>query len=425
MTSTPHKSALVLPGGGARGAYQVGVLKAVAELVPRRSPNPFNILSGTSAGAVNSIVLASKARRFRVAVAELERVWANFRCHHVYRTDNLTMLKASLHWLSSIVLGGFIVGVPSSLLDNSPLRALLSRNVRFPRIQESLQHGWLDAVAVTAASYNSARSSSFFESAQPNEGWSRTRRVGIRAPLNLDHIMASIAVPMIFPPVDIGGEFFGDGAMRQATPLSPAVRLGADRILVIGVRDEIADNSIRESARHEPPSFAQIAGYMLDTLFMDGLYSDLERVTRINQVIDSVAPEHRGEPLKSMRPIDTMVIVPSKDIRRLAHEHRKALPFAVRALLRGIGGRRSSENRLLSYLLFERDFTRELIQLGYGDAMNVRDQLSDFVNGNEIPRLFAPHWVTDDLDLLSHPSSHRAGDGAYSKNAAPSPRKAP
>ncbi len=401
MADSQHKSALVLPGGGARGAYQVGVLKAVAELVPRGSPNPFHILSGTSAGAVNSIVIASKARRYRVAVAELERVWANFRCHHVYRTDNRTMLKASLHWLSSIVLGGLLVGTPKSLLDNSPLRALLSRNVRFPRIRESLDQGWLDAVAVTAASYNSARSSTFFEAAESAEGWSRTRRMGLPAALNLDHIMASIAVPMIFPPVKIHGEFFGDGAMRQATPLSPAVRLGADRILVIGVRDEIADTSTSAAADDvEPPSFAQIAGYMLDTLFMDGLYSDLERVTRINQLIDSVAPEHRGEPLSSMRPIDTMVIVPSKDIRVIAHKHRKELPFAVGALLRGIGGKRSSENRLMSYLLFERAFTRELIALGYEDAMNVKEQLQNFVLGNEIPRLFAPHWVTEDLDLL-------------------------
>ncbi len=391
-------SALVLPGGGARGAFQVGVLKAVADMMPRGSTNPFNIISGTSAGAVNAIVLATKARRYRVAVAELERVWRNFRCDQVYRTDNATMLKSSLHWFASIVLGGFIVGTPTSLLDNSPLRSLLSRNVRFPRVQQALDQGWLDAIAVTAASYNNARSSSFFECRSSREDWTRTRRAGVRAELNLDHIMASIAVPMIFPPVMIDDEYFGDGAMRQATPLSPAVRLGADRILVIGVRDELADT--RFEASPEPPSFAQIAGYMLDTLFMDGLYSDLERMTRINQLIDSVAPEDRGEPLNSMRPIDTMVIVPSRDLREVAHKHRKALPFAIRALLRGIGGRKSSENRLLSYLLFEQEFTRELIELGYQDAMRVKDELMDFVLGRSVPRLFAPHWVEQDLDIL-------------------------
>ena len=217
------KTALVLPGGGARGAFQVGVLKALSELLPKGSPNPFAVISGTSAGAINSVVLASKARRLAVAVAELEQVWGNFHCEQVFRTDNLTMLKSSLHWLASIVLGGFLVGMPKSLLDNAPLRALLSRNIRFPRIQDGIDNGCLEAVAITAASYASARSTTFFQASKESEGWSRTRRTGVRGNLNLDHLMASIAVPMIFPPVKVQGEFFGDGAMRQATPLSPAV----------------------------------------------------------------------------------------------------------------------------------------------------------------------------------------------------------
>ncbi len=396
------RTGLVLPGGGARGAFQVGVLKAIAEFMPRGSPNPFSVISGTSAGAVNSIVLASKARRFRVAVAELERVWGHFRCHDVYRTDHWTMFKSSLHWLAAIVLGGRLVGTPTSLLDNSPLRALLSRNVRFPRIQDSIDKGFLRAVSVTAAGYGSARSTSFFQGA-PNLGeWSRTRRIGVRTELHLDHIMASIAVPMIFSPVRIGGEYFGDGAMRQATPLSPAIHLGADRILVIGIRDETADKAPVATKPQKMPSFAQIAGYMLDTLFMDGLYSDLERMTRINQLVDSVAPEHRTASVAQMKPLDTMLIVPSQDLREIADRHRRELPVAIRGLLRGIGGRNASENRLLSFLLFEQAYTRELIRLGYRDAMNVRDQLEDFVLGRPVPRLFAPSWIKRDLSVL-HP----------------------
>ena len=390
----------MLPGGGARGAFQVGVLKALAELMPKGAPNPFAVLSGTSAGAINTVVLAGKARRFRFAVAELDRVWGNFRCHQVFRTDNLTMLKSSLHWLSSIILGGFLVGTPKSLLDNTPLRALLSRNVRFPRIQSAIDDGYLGAIAVTAAGYATARSTSFFQAASDRSGWARTRRIGVRGDLNLDHLMASIAVPMIFPPVQINGEYFGDGAMRQATPLSPAIHLGADRILVIGVRDETADKAPAPDRRQSFPSFAQIAGYMLDTLFMDGLYSDLERMTRINQLIDSVKPEHRNDSLSSMRAIDTMLIVPSEDLRVIAHRHRKQLPFAIRSLLRGISGRRASENRLLSFLLFEKAYTRELIDLGYHDAMKVKDQLLDFVTGAEVPRLFAPSWIQRDLSSI-------------------------
>ncbi len=391
------KTALVLPGGGARGAFQAGVLKAIAELVPKGAPNPFAVISGTSAGAINSVVLASRARRFQVAVAELERVWGNFRCHQVYRTGHLTMVIGILHWLTAIISGGLLVGAPRCLLDNSPLRELLSRNIRFSRIQDAIDGGYLDAVAITAASYASARSTAFFQAKEGTSGWSRTRRLGKRADLHLDHLMASIAVPMIFPPVQIDGEFFGDGAMRQATPLSPAVHLGADRILVIGVRDETADKAVKSNKPQTSPSFAQIAGYMLDTLFMDGLYSDLEHVTRINQMIDSVAPEHRTGSLARMRPIDTMVIVPSEDLRVIAYKHRRDLPFAVRALLRGIAGKDTSENRLLSFLMFERAYTRELIELGYRDAMKVKNELSDFVTGAEVPRLFAPSWIRKDL----------------------------
>jgi NTE family protein len=402
MDNKPNKpvTGLVLPGGGARGAFQVGVLRALADMMPHGSVNPFAVLSGTSAGAITSVVLASRARRFRVAVAELHRVWGHFRSRQVFRSDGWTMFRSSAHWLAALALGGNLVGTPRSLLDNAPLRALLSRNVRFPRIQDAIDRGYLKAVAVTAAGYSSARSTTFFQAAPGSGEWSRTRRIGIRRSLNLDHLMASIAVPLIFPPVRIEGEFFGDGAMRQATPLSSAIHLGADRILVIGVRNETGDPVGDPNLPQPLPSLAQIAGYMLDTLFMDGLYSDLERMTRLNQVIDSVPEDRRTGALRRIRPIDTMVVLPSRDLRELAIEHRTEMPLPVRALLRGVSGRsRESASRLLSFLLFEQGYTQALIELGYNDAMAVKDQLLAFVSGEDVPRLFAPDWVRKDLSL--------------------------
>lgn len=391
------KTALVLPGGGARGAFQVGVLKAIASLVPRGCHSPFPIISGTSAGAINSVVLASKARRFHVAVAELEHVWGHFESGKVFRDDSWTMLKSSLHWLTSIVLGGMLVGTPRSLLDNSPLRKLIETNMRFPLIDKAIKNGYLHAIAITAAGYDSARSTSFFQGVSNTREWTRKRRNGLRRVITLDHVMASVAVPMIFPPVLIDGQYFGDGAMRQATPLSPAIHLGADRILVIGIRDEMADPSPVPSLSKKSPSVGQIAGYMLDTLFMDGLYSDLERMTRINQLIDAVPEEHRSGALRHMRPVDTMVVLPSKDLREIAHKHRRSMPMTMRVLFRGIGGKSSNGNRLLSFLLFEKQFTRELIELGFNDAMRVKDELLRFVTGKKVPRLSAPSWVADDL----------------------------
>lgn len=395
-------TALVLPGGGARGAFQVGVLRAIAEICPHGCENPFPIISGTSAGAINSVVLASRARRFRVAVAELERVWGHFHSNQVFRSDSLTMLKSSLRWLGAIVTGGTLINMPRSLLDNSPLRALLSHNIHFPRIQESIDRGHLHAVAVTAAGYRSAKSKSFFQAAPNCRTWSRTRRAGIREEIHLEHLMASIAVPMIFPPVRLHGEYFGDGAMRQATPLSPAIHLGADRILVIGVRDEKAGSDPEISTPQSYPSFAHIAGYMLDTLFMDGLYSDLERMTRMNQLIDSAMYDQNTGLFPKVRPIDTMVVLPSRDLREIAIACREEMPRPVRALLRGVAGRNASEGRLLSFLLFEQAYTRELIKLGYNDAMQVKDQLSRFITGQDVPRLFAPSWVSEDLRGLEH-----------------------
>jgi NTE family protein len=378
------KIGLVLPGGGARGAYQVGVLKALAEMLPRRTPNPFAVLSGTSAGAISAAVLASRARSFRTAVTDLERVWANFHSSQVFRSDAATMLKSSLHWFAAIVLGGLGERNPKALLDNSPLWALLRGRINFDSIQHSIDKGYLGALAITAAGYDSARSVTFFQGTPDSQPWDRVRRKGRPSSIDLEHLMASVAVPMIFSPVQIGQEYFGDGAMRQATPLSPALHLGAHRLLVIGVRSEAPEPLPGTDDTVPYPSFGRIAGYILDALFMDGLSSDLESLIRINLILESMPGRVMEGEFGQLHHTDAFIILPSRDFRAIAARHVREMPRPVRLLMSGLGALNYGGSQLLSYLLFESGYTRELIQLGYEDAMARREDLLAFMDGEPI-----------------------------------------
>ena len=392
------RKALVLPGAGARGAYQIGVLKAIARLLPERSPNPFSVICGTSAGSINAAVLAGRAANFERAVADMEQVWANFAASQVYRADDWTMLKTSLHWLAAAALGGLGVRNPQSLLDNSPLRELLTRNLRLDGIRRSIEQGHLDAVAVTASAYATARSVTFFEGRPELASWTRVRRIGRATRLNIDHLMASSAVPFVFPPVQIGGEFYGDGSMRHRAPLSPAIHLGADRMLIVGVRDERPDAEPPAGAAPEPPTFAHLGGYMLDTLFMDGLYTDLERLARTNRILEQLGERKLSGTLEGLRPLHTLVIMPRQDLRSVAAEFAHELPRGVRLLLRGLGASSNSGLQLVSYLLFESGFTRALIDMGYRDAMEMEEELRAFIFDQPMATLYAPAHLKLELD---------------------------
>jgi len=395
-TSNPCRIGLVLPGGGARGAYQVGVLKAVAEILPRRSPCPFRVLSGTSAGAINTTVIASRAHLFHVGIAELEHVWRNFRSSQVFKSDNWTMIRNGAHWLLAVLSGGMGNQNPLSLLDNAPLRSMLQKRISFTAIQRSIDRGYLDAVAVTVAGYTSARSVSFYQSASHITPWNRVRRIGRPAEISLDHLMASIAVPIVFPPVLIGREYFGDGAMRQATPLSPAIHLGVDRIFVIGVRNEVRDPDPAFGEDVPYPSIGRVAGYMLDALFMDGLSTDLERLIGINLMLSNSSGTALQADAMSLRSVDAFVILPSQAVREIASRHVGQLPRSVRILLRGLGALNRGGMQLASYLLFESGFTRELIDLGYRDAMSRRQEIEAFLAGEPLD---SPARVTGWRDL--------------------------
>jgi NTE family protein len=392
------RKALVLPGAGARGAYQIGVLKAIAEILPKNAASPFAVISGVSAGAINGAVLASRAAHFQRAVSEMERVWANFSVDQVFRTDSWTMLKSSLHWLAAIVLGGLGPRNPVSLLDSTPLKELLASNVRFARIKQAIARGQLDALAVTASAYTSSRSVTFYQSRESVAPWARVRRIGRPTEIRLEHLMASAAVPFIFAPVRIGGEYYGDGSMRHRAPLSSPIHLGADRILVVGVRDEHPDPEPVVDGSIDSPSFAHIAGYMLDTLFLDGLYADLERLTRLNLVLEQLGTENLKPPLATLRPLHTLIIVPKEDLRQVAARHATELPRALRLLLRGVGAMNRDGMQLVSYLLFESGFTRELIDMGYRDALAMEEDLRAFLFDQPMETLDAPLHMKLDLE---------------------------
>jgi len=396
--SGQSRKALVLPGAGARGAYQVGVLKAIAELLPPNAVNPFSVLTGSSAGAINAAVLASRARHFRRAVGAMERVWANFEVNQVYKTDAWTMLKSSMHWFAAMVTGGLGVHNPRSLLDCSPLESLLERSIRFPLIARALERGHLDALAVTASAYTSSRSVTFFQSREAVLPWARVRRIGRPAELGVHHLLASAAVPFVFPPVRIGSEYYGDGSMRHRAPLSSAIHLGADRLLVIGVRDEHPDPEPASDAEVRSPSFAHLSGYMLDTLFLDGLYADLERITRVNLMLEQLGTERLKAPITALRPISTLIVVPREDLRQVAARHAAELPRPMRLLLRGLGAMNKDGMQLVSYLLFESGFTRELIEMGYRDALELRDDLHAFLFDEPMESLDAPQFLRSELE---------------------------
>lgn len=374
MPQTGYKPALMLPGGGARGAYQVGVIQALAEILPG-TRSPFPIISGTSAGAINAAVMASHAKDFGAGADRLAQFWCHFRCHHIYRTGWGHNLLTGLHWLASMTLGGLGVANPRSLLDNRPLGELLERELRVESLAQAIEDGDLHSLLVTASGYSTARAVTFFQARENVEGWQAEKRVGRPARIRPDHLLASAALPLLFPARRLGHEFYGDGGMRQTSPLSGPIRMGADRLLIIGTRDTLPDPEPTEDAEY--PSLGEIGGYLLDVIFMDYLANDLARLRRINRTLEQVPPENRPE--TGLRPIDTLLIQPSEDLREIADRHRHRIPASVRTLLKGVGA--WGRGRLPSYLLFEAEFCRELIELGYRDGMTRVDEIRALMGG--------------------------------------------
>ncbi len=378
------KTGLLLAGGGARAAYQVGVLQALREMLPDPAANPFPIIAGTSAGAVNAGALACHADDFGRAVDNLLDVWRHFEPRHVYRADVAGVAANSSRWVAGLFFSRLMRDRRLSLLDNRPLAALLARKLEFGRIADNIAKGALDAVAITCSGYASGQSVSFFEAAPHLGGWKRSQRVGVRTRIQVEHLMASSAIPFLFPAYKLNREFFGDGSMRQIAPVSPALHLGADRIVVVGTA-KIRNDAPERMKGDSYPTLAQVAGHVMNSIFLDSLAVDIERMERINRTISAVPPERLRDLGLTLHHVDVLVMTPSEPLDTIAVRHLRSLPAPIRFLLGTVGAMRRGGANLASYLLFEQGYCHELILLGYHDTMKRREEVEAFLGGAMCP----------------------------------------
>lgn len=368
-----------MTGGGARAAYQVGVLCAIAEMLPEGAENPFPVICGTSAGAINAASLAVAANDFQEGVRLLEDVWINFHVDQVYRSDFLGVLKNSFRFLRSLFSSNYGRHTAISLLDNSPLQSLLLHRVPLRMLHHCIRSGSLHALGITAWGYTSGQSVTFYQAARDIVPWKRAQRVGVSTQISVQHLMASSAIPFFFPPIKLHREFFGDGSMRQLTPISPALHLGADKVLILGVHKE-KDNAPKRVSTTNYPSFAQIAGHAMNSIFVDSLDVDLERLRRINETLKLIPSETRHENNIRLRPIDSMIIYPSIEINEIAQSYAHSLPVTMRSLYRAVGAMSPNGSTLLSYVLFEAQFCKALIELGRNDALQQKERILQFIS---------------------------------------------
>ena len=375
---------LVLSGGGARAAYQVGVLHQLAKWFEQENKRefdfPFKILCGTSAGAINAAALACAGRNFYQSTDRMLKVWENFSSEQVFRSDSLGIIRTGARWLSALSIGWMLRKRPKCLLDNSPLSHLMHQLLHFRRLDEALENGTIHALAVTASSYSSGRSVTFFQTQRAIESWARTQRVALPDRITVEHLLASAAIPFVFPAVklNIEGqmEHFGDGSIRQLAPISPAIHLGANRVMVIGSSQSDKDHTQPVEVQNAYPSLAQIAGHAMASIFLDSLSIDIERLSRVNKTLGLLPPEMANK--TTLKPIELLVISPSERIDEIAARHTQDLPRPVRTLLSALGATEASGSSLASYLLFESNYTRELIRMGIADTIAKREAVFEF-----------------------------------------------
>lgn len=397
--SRKHMTGLVLTAGGARGAYQAGVLKRIGEIKAlQKGPSPFRIITGASAGAINGATLACHQSSLQQGAETLATLWGALTFDKVIRYDLPALASTARKMAMDMALGGLIGGGRlDALMNTAPLRAFLGSHMDFSGIADSVQRGDLHALAITATGYHSGKSYTFVEGASSHPLWNKSRRVALRTPITLEHVCASAAIPLVFPPVALsingGTAYFGDGALRLTTPLSPAIRLGATRLLAIGVRcanaaddllrTEMADSSVIAPEHMQRPPLSQILGVFMNAIFLDHLDADLDHLKRMNDLISAYPPRVLGKPThelaEPMRMVEPLSIAPSEDIAILAKTLAHRMPRAIRYVMDGLGTPDAKSADLTSFLLFDSAFTRELIQLGYKDAAVRADEIEAFL----------------------------------------------
>ena len=385
---------LVITGGGARGAYQAGVLLRVAQLkqVAARG-NPFPFIGGSSAGAVNGAALASGCDDFLSAAKALVHLWGNIKPSDIFHCDFVSQAHNSITWIMDLSFGAILGGGNAiSLLDASPLRKFLGQHLDCDQIQANIKRGNLYALAISATNYNSGKSYLFVQGAKGHPVWQRLRQVTLPTRITVDHICASAAIPLVFQPVRLklprGEAYFGDGCIRLQQPLSPVIRLGAEKVFAIGVRSGKKER-LEINPQEESPSLAQVMGILFNVMFLDHLATDLEHLERINHLLESghiVQPDADScEECEKIRPLSTLFISPSENLGDLAGQHHKDMPSLIKYFVTSLGRDVSACSDLMSYLMFTPQYTRELISIGYHDADERIDEIEEFLfsrNGN-------------------------------------------
>lgn len=385
-------SGLVLNAGGARGAYQAGVLRRIGEIRAfQKGPSPFPIIAGASAGAINGAAIAAGSGNFHEATENLAILWSQLKTSDIYRTDVGSLSSLIGRFVKDMTLGKLIGGGKAqSLLDASPLSDLLKTHLKTENIQTHIDHGHLYAVAISAINYYSGKSFTFIQGKKGHPVWEKSRRIALSCNIQVEHICASSAIPLLFQPVKVatplGDFYFGDGGLRLTNPLSPAIRLGAERLLAIGIRSQKAAEDrwqkdlmsfqSNRAVMRKPP-IAQIIGVALNSIFLDYLDTDADHLKRINDIVANLPKS--TELKEPIRPVDLLVINPSTDLGAIADLHASKMPTLLRYFLEGFGSRHSDSADLVSYLLFDSDYTRDLIELGYQDAQQRIDEIESFL----------------------------------------------